>query len=157
MFYNTIDTKTGSLDLLLSRCGNVVVDNILGTMQFFTIDGIKTDFVKYDYPWIGDAVVEDGIRIASIEDIGAMKINAIINRGTRKDFIDMAFLLKEHSLDTILGWFKEKYASGNTGTALRSLAYFDDAETMPMPKMILKMTWDECKALIEGKLNDFAR
>ena len=99
----------GSLEPVLSSCGDVVVDNIQRKMQFFTISGIKTDFVEFDYPWISPPVVADGITIAGIEDIGAMKINAIINRGTKKDFVDIAFLLKDYSLSTILDWFKTKY------------------------------------------------
>ena len=47
----------GSLEPVLSSCGDVVVDNIQRKMQFFTISGIKTDFVEFDYPWISPPVV----------------------------------------------------------------------------------------------------
>ena len=146
----------GSLEPVLSSCGDVVVDNIQRKMQFFTISGIKTDFVEFDYPWISPPVVADGITIAGIEDIGAMKINAIINRGTKKDFVDIAFLLKDYNLSTILDWFKTKYKNGNLGTALRSLAYFEDAETMPMPHMLISTSWDNVKATIIEKLRSFS-
>ena len=145
-----------SLEPLLSCCGDVILDNYQNIMQFFTIDGIKTDFVKYDYPWIGQEIKQDGIRLASVEDIGAMKINATINRGTKKDFIDLAFLLKSYNLNTILDWYKTKYSSKNLAVALRSLAYFEDAEVMPMPKMIIPMKWEEAKTIVSKALRDFA-
>lgn len=145
-----------SLEPLLSRCGEVILNNYQRKMQFFTINGIKTDFVEYDFPWIGQDIIQDGIRLASIEDIGAMKINAIINRGTKKDFIDLAFLLRDYNLATILDWYKTKYSSKNLAVALRSLVYFVDAEAMPMPKMIIPLKWDEAKSIVSKALRNYA-
>ena len=55
------------------------------------VDGVKVDCVAYDmYEWIEEPVEEDGVRLAGVKDIGAMKINAVTNRGTRKDFVDLA-------------------------------------------------------------------
>lgn len=69
------------------------------------IDGVKVDVVNYKYDCLKDGITEDGIRLAAKEDIAAMKVNAIIGRGTKKDFIDMAFLLKEFSLSEILRFY----------------------------------------------------
>lgn len=146
----------GPLEPLLKQCGHLVVDNVQKSMQFFTVNGIKTDFVRYDYPWLEPALSESGIRLASIPDIGAMKINAIINRGTKKDFIDLYYLLGNHSLEAILGWFKAKYSTGNVGTALRSLVFFDDADDMPMPRMLLPLNWEKVKTVISEKVREFA-
>ena len=110
-----------------------------GKMSFFYIDGVKVDCVAYDmYKWLESPVVEDGVRLAGIKDIAAMKVNAITNRGTRKDFVDMARLLDDYSISDIFGWYREKYPLANPALAMRSLSYFADAETMPMPKMLIQ-------------------
>jgi hypothetical protein len=85
--------------------------------------------VNYKYPWLDNAVTEDGIVLAGIRDIAAMKIAAIIGRGTKKDFIDIAFLLQKFSLKEILDFYSLKYNDGSVFMALKSLAYFEDAES----------------------------
>lgn len=67
-------------------------------MRFLIVDGVKVDIVSYPYPWLDVPVVENGIVLAGIRDIAAMKLSAITNRGTKKDFIDYYFLLKSYSL-----------------------------------------------------------
>ena len=61
----------------------------------FYIDDIKVDFVSLPYKWIDEPVLEDSIRLASIKDIAAMKLAAITNRGSKKDFIDLALLINQ--------------------------------------------------------------
>ena len=68
-------------------------------IHIYIVDGIKVDIVNYKYPWLDDVVLEQGLRLASVSDIAAMKITAIIGRGTKKDFIDIAFLLHHFSLE----------------------------------------------------------
>lgn len=117
-----------------------------GRMAFFHIDGVKVDCVAYDmYGWLEPPVEEAGLRLASIRDIAAMKINAITNRGSRKDFVDLAFLLARHSLSEMFGWYLAKYRGVNPALAMRSLVYFADAETMPMPRMLAQFDWEVAK------------
>lgn len=100
------------------------------------------------YQWLTEAITEDGLRLASPKDIAAMKVNAIEGRGTRKDFVDIYFLLQHYSLDEILGFYQEKYPEHSVFRALMSLSYFEDAEKQMMPKMFSKVSWDEMKAYI---------
>lgn len=130
---------------LLGQVGNVEKQSGTpdGKMQFFFVDDVKVDCVSYDmYEWLEPPVEEGGIRLAGIKDIGAMKINAITNRGTRKDFVDLARLLDDFSLDDIFGWYQAKYPQANPALALRSLSYFVDAEAMPMPQILIDFDWD---------------
>lgn len=78
-------------------------------IHIYIVDGIKVDIVNYKYPWLDDVVLEQGLRLASVSDIAAMKITAIIGRGTKKDFIDIAFLLHHFSLEEILHFYAAKY------------------------------------------------
>ena len=120
-------------------------------IHVYSVAGIKVDFVNCKYPWLDDAVVEDGITLASIRDIAAMKISAIIGRGTKKDFIDIAFLLQKFSLKEILDFYSMKYNDGSVFTALKSLTYFDDAEDDIMPDMLIRKSWKQVKKEILAK------
>ena len=128
-----------------------------GRMSFFYIDGVKVDCVAYDmYEWLEPPVKEDGVRLAGIKDIAAMKVNAITNRGTRKDFVDMARLLDDYSLTDIFAWYRGKYPAANPALAMRSMSYFVDAETMPMPRMLIPFDWEEAKDRIRAAVRKLA-
>jgi hypothetical protein len=77
-----------------------------------------------------------------------MKLEAITNRGTRRDFVDVYFLLKQFPIKRQMELYLQKYPDGSSFNVLRSLAYFDDAETAPMPKMLVDVEWDQVKASI---------
>ena len=127
-----------------------------GKMQFYYIDDIKVDCVTYDmYQWIGTCVEEDDIRLADLTDIAAMKINAITNRGTRKDFIDLFFLIRQFPFADIMRFYQRKYPDANLSLALRSMVYFVDAESQPMPKMLVSFDWEECKREISSAVRKF--
>ena len=106
--------------------------------------------------WLEPPIEDSGVRIAGVKDIAAMKVNAITNRGSRKDFVDMARLLDEYSLEDIFQWYIQKYPEANLGLAMRSMSYFADAETMPMPKMLVKFDWEESKERIRAAVRNFA-
>ena len=149
-----------SIDLysVLSSVGNVekVSGSPDGRMAFFYIEGVKVDCVSYEMvEWLEPSLEMEGMRLAGIKDIAAMKINAITNRGARKDFVDLARLLDEHSLGEMLEWYREKYPEANPALALRSLSYFVDAETMPMPRMIIPFDWNCAKEKIRAAVRDF--
>ena len=128
-----------------------------GKMSFFYIDDVKVDCVAYDmYQWLEPPVEEDGVRLAGIKDIAAMKVNAITNRGTRKDFVDMARLLDDHSLPDIFAWYRAKSPAANPALAMRSLSYFVDAEKMPMPKMLMPFDWEDAKDRIRAAVRKLA-
>ena len=128
-----------------------------GKMAFFYIDGVKVDCVSYDmYKWLEPPVEVDGVRLAGVKDIAAMKVNAITNRGTRKDFVDMARLLDDYLIEDIFAWYREKYPEANPALAMRSLSYFVDAETMPMPKMLIPFDWEVAKGRIRAAVRKLA-
>lgn len=102
------------------------------------------------------AVVADGIRLADIPDIAAMKIAAVTNRGTRKDFVDVYFLLQQYSLAQLLDLYLAKYPDGNVYLALRSLVYFADAEEEAMPKVLNPIAWEKIKSAIQNSVRKFA-
>lgn len=143
------------LELALSNCAaSVMKTGGEESLQFFTVDGVKIDCVTYPYKWLRPAVVSDDIRLADIPDIAAMKLAAATNRGTRKDFVDVYFLLRKYSLRQMLDWYAEKYPDGNDYLVLRSLVYFDDAELEPMPNMLTPVEWKSVTKAIESAVRE---
>ena len=148
-FFGSLDDTLFTFRECLVGIGHVNVIKETKSIRIYNIDGVKIDFVDYSrYPWLADAVEEEGLILASPRDIAAMKVNAIEGRGTRKDFVDIYFLLQHYSLNEILGFYQEKYPEHSLFRALMSLSYFDDAEKQMMPKMYAPDSWDEMKAYI---------
>ena len=115
----------------------------------YLINQVKVDIVKYDrYQWLEDVIIDDQIRIAGLKDIAAMKIAAITNRGRKKDFIDIFFLLNVFSIKEIIEFYQTKYFDANIFLSITSLAYFDDAEKDDMPKMLIPTIWEDVKRKI---------
>ncbi len=154
-FFGHIEVEDGDLLETLRKHGKVEILKLSQNIKIFTLDGIKVDIVNYAYPWIDDAVLEDGLRLAAPKDIAAMKINAIEGRGTKKDFVDVFELLKTYSLNDILVFHKEKYPEASTFRALMSLSYFEDAESQPLPKMFIPENWEEMKKKILDAVSVF--
>ena len=148
------ETSDEILDVLQENHSVTIVKESKN-IHIYVIDGVKVDIVNYQYGWIDSPIVEGDIYLAGIKDIAAMKVAAIIGRGTKKDFIDLYFLLKQYSLKDILVFYLQKYPDGSSFIALKSMSYFEDAETDPKPFMFEDVDWDTIKATIREALRQF--
>jgi len=102
---------------------------VLGNAVFSRIQGVKVDMIAHQYPWVDPVKEMEGIRMASTLEIGAMKMNAISNSGERlKDFIDMHFLLENHSLEQFTNAYAAKYKDANPNIAKNALLYHDQID-----------------------------
>ena len=146
--FGEIDCEQYELVDALSDLGKLTILKESKNIHVYQLNEVKLDIVNYKYPWIKPIVIENNLRLANIEDIAAMKITAIIGRGTKKDFIDLAFLLDIFSLDEILNLYEKKYPEASRFMALKSITYFDDAETEPMPYMLEEKSWNDIKEKI---------
>jgi len=134
-------------DLGKFRLERLAEDTLLGELR-----GVRISFFRYRYPLIAEPVSVLGIPVASLEDIAAMKLDAISRRGTRRDFIDLYFIAQSGlALPEALQWYQRKYAGLNLNLVhlVKSLAYFADAEADPMPQMLVDLSWDEVKRFFE--------
>ena len=149
--------EIGSDELIdvLKTVGEVKVIKDSKRIHTYIIDGVKTDIVEYNYPWIDDALMYDGLSLASDKDIAAMKLNAVSGRGTKKDFIDVFFLLKRMELSAMMELFETKYNDGSTYLVLRSLVYFDDAEEDLDPVMFEQCNWENIKIFISNAVKHY--
>jgi hypothetical protein len=113
-----------------------------------SINGVQIDVIAHRYPLIGKPQKLEGISILSVEDIAAMKLNAIAVSGQRvKDFIDIYYLLEEFSLADLISFYKKKYTQYNEVNVLKSVTWFNDVELDDWP-LILKnknLNWEEVK------------
>ena len=97
----------------------------------------------------------DGIRLAQLADIAAMKIAAITGRGSKKDFVDLFFLLKKMQLADIISYYNKKYFDASTYLAIKSLTYFGDADQEMELDMLVDVEWDEVKNTIQKEVKDY--
>jgi len=107
------------------------------------IDKTEVDFITHGYPLVEEIQDIEGLRIAGLKDIAAMKMNAITGNGTRlKDFIDVAFLSSHLSLDTIVEAYEKKYSARNPVSALKALSYYSDINfNEPIHLINRKFSW----------------
>jgi len=120
------------------------------------VDGIGVSFFKYPYPLIRPLEKMESIYLASKEDIAAMKIIAISQRGKRRDFIDIYFLLTEFGLKKIIEFIKEKYPMFNIYVGLQGLVYFKDADEDPEKgrfRLLKEVQWEGMKDYILKETN----
>lgn len=135
--------------------GDITILNKTDRILNLRINDIKVDFVSYHYPFIGNVINTDRLRLASLEDIAAMKLSAITGRGTRKDFIDLFFLLQSYSFSEIISFFEQKFPDTGLFQVHRSLTYFDDAELEPMPYMLTPTEWEDVKSTINSEVKSY--
>lgn len=102
------------------------------TLGIIIDDSIRLSLFAYPYALVGPLVPCDHFDIASLEDIGAMKLSAIASRATLKDYIDMYFILQHISLDILIEKTKRKMPMLDPAILLKSLVYFDDVRTEPL-------------------------
>lgn len=110
---------------------------------------VKISFFQVKDPFIFDTVPYLFFAVADKREIALMKLVAISNRGSRKDFVDLYTILRSGPiLRDYFNLLPQKYGKErvNTYHILKSLTYFDDAENEPMPAMLEPFDWKECKA-----------
>jgi hypothetical protein len=116
----------------------------------------KIGFFAYAYPLLRPARPYQGVAVASLEDIGCMKVEAIAARGRKRDFVDLYFILSRTSTDlkSLLDLFRQKYGRDrdNLFHILKSLTYFVDAETDPDPVMLAELSWPDLKAFLSDQV-----
>lgn len=147
-FFGNIDFESIYTSNTFKEFNKVVTLKTSKNINIFSIDNVKVDFVNYTYPWLQDEVVVEGIRLAGIKDIAAMKLAAVTGRGSRKDFIDIYYLLQKYKLKQLMDFYNKKYYDGSAYMVLKSLTYFEDAEGDHHVKMIHKISWDKMKKFI---------
>lgn len=174
---------------LLKKSGKTIVESTREGSFRVTFEGVTLGFFHYDYPLmkplekfgkvhpalIAKKVQEKRIssrliskslndrcrvKIASLEDIALMKIAAIIGRGSKKDFIDVYFILKNGiKLPKLLKLSRKKFSHVRDVSiqALQALVYFDDANDEPMPRMSSPIKWKTVKSFFIKEVTKYSK
>lgn len=125
---------------------------------FCFIDRVKVDIVCHPHPLIRPTIIKDGIRMFSVEDIMAMKVQAVLGRGKKKDFWDIAELLKHYTMTDFIRCHEEKYKNQNLLiTVPQAISYFNDAEESEDPISLKQQTWDSVKKFITKKVSEYLK
>jgi len=122
------------------------------------VNGVKMNFFRYGYKLLKPLQQFKEIRLVSLEDISAMKIIAISQRGKMRDFIDIYFLIKEFGLERVIDFTRRKYPNFNIYVGLQGLTYFKDAETnkeVGRLALIQEVSWKELKKFIIKEVNKY--
>ncbi|MBI5356716.1 nucleotidyl transferase AbiEii/AbiGii toxin family protein [Candidatus Collierbacteria bacterium] len=147
-FFSQMPFDPHEMSAALASIGSFQEELAKGISLIGTFNGIKMSYFQYSYPLLEKTDNFLGVAVANQADIGAMKIVAIGDRSTRKDYIDIYELVQQgYALDEILLWYDKKYhkLDANMFSIIRSLTYFDDAEEEAVPDMIHSYSWDQVK------------
>jgi hypothetical protein len=117
-----------------------------------SIGGVKVDFITHRGKLVNSLLDSEGLRMVSMLDICAMKLNAIASSGQRqKDFYDLYFLLTHYSLQDMLDAYEIKYPSSNLSIPLKALIWFEDIDfEVEKPRLIKKVSFKEVRMRLEA-------
>ncbi len=131
---------------LLEKDFEIVAEVVSPSIFITRIDGVKVDFVRFRYKMLFPLGITEGVRMPDVRDIAAMKLDAVTKRGSKKDFYDIYFILQQMTLTALLELYAEKFQHTTLFHVIKSLNYFDDAESQPDPVVFdKKITWQKVK------------
>jgi len=139
------------LAIALTRAGTVRVQARSAGTLHASIEGLRVSFLSAQAPLLFPGTAYRGLLLADPRDIAVMKVIAIGGRGSRKDFIDLFFYLRSGgSLEAVFEMVHRRFAAidFNEYHLLRSLTFFADAETEPIPRMLRRVAWRDVKQVI---------
>jgi hypothetical protein len=123
---------------------------------FGFIDEVKVDIVYYPHMLINHIETLQKVRMYSNADIAAMKIQAILGRGKKKDFWDLHELLQHYTLQQIIEWHQQKFPSQMLAISIpHAITYFVDAEESETPVSFKNQTWEGVKKFISQTVSDY--
>lgn len=134
-FFTTEKFNSKEIVENLQKLGDLKIDTLADDTFLGIFNKVKISFFQYKYPSIGQFTDYKNIKIASLQDLVAMKIDALQSRVTKRDFIDLYTLLIRNNwnLGEAIEFFKDKFESVryNIQHVTMSLIYFDDADKSP--------------------------
>ena len=123
-----------------------VLEEVDGNLLLRVLD-VHVGFFGYGHPLLQPTVSVEGVAIASVVDLGLMKLDALISRGSRKDFYDLYFIAQQISLTDLLalGRTKYPYARDFELMAVESLVLFENADRDLQPHLLIELPWSQVR------------
>jgi hypothetical protein len=153
---NTIKPAALLKHLQATRLPIEVTQNDEGTFLGY-VEGVKFSVFRYKYPLVAALVPIDGAQLASLQDIAAMKLVAVVQRAEKRDYVDLHALLTKRKipLGVMFRALLKKAPQLDPAVAYRALGYFVDAEKTKMPQMLSATTWEKVKADLTREVSRF--
>ncbi|MEW6086064.1 MAG: nucleotidyl transferase AbiEii/AbiGii toxin family protein [Chloroflexota bacterium] len=141
-----IPSSRVSLEDSLSALKPELSDTSWGNLVF-VVKNVRVGFYGYGYALLNSLVQEESLRLASIEDIALMKMDALLSRANRKDFYDLYFIAQNIPLRRLFDLAPKKYPSVRDFEVqvTKRLIYFESAERDPEPRLLKPVAWDDVK------------
>ena len=123
------------------------------------VRSVRVSVLEYRYSLLRSPMTwaEANCSVAALDDLAAMKLAAVAQRGAKKDFFDLYALTRAHRpLAELLPLYREKYDTADLAHLLYALTYFDDADPQPTPTLLWDVTWPEVKTAVRTAAREVA-
>ncbi|MFD1255607.1 nucleotidyl transferase AbiEii/AbiGii toxin family protein [Mucilaginibacter terrae] len=158
LFTDTAFDKENIIFELSSKYASFTFQEIKSPRLFFAyINNVKVDFVTTFEKFTYNSDVQEDIRFASVEDIIALKLNAIAGRGAKKDFWDIYELLNHYDFNKMLSFYENRYPNNSLMMVLKSMTYFVEADMQPDPHCFKNLEWKKIKKEITQQINIYIK
>ena len=116
-------------------------------------NAVKLD-LYYTDPFIDEVIEVDGIRLASIEEIIAMKLDVILRSGRKKDFWDIHELREDYTIKDMFALHEKRYPyTHNKETLITKFTDFEEADDDFEPDCLRGNHWEFVKLDITDFVN----
>jgi len=120
------------------------------------VGGVSVDIVRYPYPLLeAPGVVVEGMPVAGLRDLAAMKLAAVSKRGIRRDFWDLhEIVTRSFALGAAVEAYQRRFAQVRPEMyhVIRSLTFFGDAEVDPIfPAGLTPQHWTAIKTYFRAE------
>jgi predicted nucleotidyltransferase component of viral defense system len=135
------------IEMQLTQTGQFTPIQIAWKTVLGKFCNIDFSLFYYKYKVLDETEDFEGIKIVGLKDIAAMKLHAIEDRGSKRDFVDLFFLTKHFSLEEVGDFYDQKYGDfeEHKHFILKGLNYFEDADSEEMRPMLVEWNWDHIK------------
>lgn len=123
-----------------------------------SIDGVKVSFFLYPYPFLEATSTLSGVHVAGLIDIASMKLIAMIQRGAKRDYVDLYFILQDIPFSRIAAHMMRRYGADRVNPVVigKALVYFRDADADPDPVCLgKKKDWSAIKKYMADHVQQF--
>jgi hypothetical protein len=128
-----------------------------GTLSV-VMERVKVSFFQYPYPFVDAPQPYEGLRVASVLDVAAMKLVAIAQRSARRDFVDLYVILQQMPFRTVAARAVQRYGAGFIEPVVigKGLTWFEDADQEPDPHYLCPpLVWSDVKAFFALSFRQF--
>ena len=141
-----IPTIRPVLEESLAAFHPTLADSAWGNLVYLAQD-VRVGFYGYGFPLVAPLAEIENLRLASLEDIALMKLDALLSRAARKDFYDLYFICQKISLRQLFDLAPRKYSNVRDFEVqtVKRLVYFENAEADVDPVLLQPVSWQAVK------------